>query len=82
MPGAPLVAVSTTDGRLRFRHLPDGAEVLTLPAATRAQVIGWLFSPDARKIYVIPQSGPPLEWELAELRRELAKLGLDWAEGR
>ncbi len=78
MPGAPVVAVSTTDGRLRFRHLPDGGELLTLPAATRAQVVGWIFSPDAQQVFAIPQSGPPLEWDLAELHRELAKLGLDW----
>ena len=78
MPGAPLLTVSTTDGRLRFRHLPEGEEVLTLPAATRARLMDWMFSPDGRTIVVVPESGPSFERNLAELRRELARLGLDW----
>jgi len=63
---------------LRFRHLPDGEELLKLPAAARAITRNWMFTPDGRKIIVIPESGPPFERNLAALRQELAKLGLDW----
>lgn len=80
VPGAPLVAVSTTDGQLRFRHLPDGEEILQLPAATRNPVANWIFTPDARSVLGIPDSGPPFEWDLIGLRKELARLGLDWQE--
>lgn len=79
VPGAP-AAVPTTDGQLRFRHLPDGEEILQLPAATLNPVANWIFTPDARSVLGIPDSGPPFEWDLIGLGQELARLGLDWQE--
>ena len=65
------------DGRVEIHTLPDASLILELPAQSlRLHYVS--FSPDRQRLYLWQASGRLLEWDLAELRRELAQRGLDW----
>ena len=40
--------------------------------------VGWCFSPDGEKLVVGSGNHTMQVWDLREVRRELAELGLDW----
>ena len=58
--------------------MPSGEEVLTLipPRPLRLQQIN--FTPDGARLMMLQATGRFYEWDLARLRADLDKLGLDW----
>jgi WD40 repeat protein len=73
-----LLATDTSDGAIVLRELPGGAELMTLTPPRPLAVRHWTFSPDGARLIVLARNGQVVEWDLTELRRELAKMGLDW----
>ncbi len=68
------------DGRVEIRSLPKAKLMLELPPPQPLRIRDLDFSPDGRRLYLWESPGRLLEWDLAELRRELAKRGLDWKD--
>jgi hypothetical protein len=51
---------------------------MALPLPHGMRLFDWRFSPDGTRIFLLPSTGQVFEWHLAEIRGELAKLGLNW----
>jgi WD40 repeat protein len=77
-----LLATSTADGSLVLRELPTGTDLIRLIPPHSLAAREWVFSPDCKRLIIVLRNGQVVEWDLAELRRELAKLGLDWRNSR
>jgi WD40 repeat protein len=77
-PDSRLLATTSTDGRIMLRSMPSGTELITLIPPRTIRLGDWKFTPDSRRLYVLPSTGRMFEWDLKELRQELAKLKLDW----
>jgi serine/threonine protein kinase/WD40 repeat protein len=77
-----LLATDTADAALVLRELPLGAELVKLIPPRSLAVREWTFSPDSKRLIILLKNGQVVEWNLAELRRELAKVGLDWEISR
>ena len=77
-PDSRLLVTPATDGRLTLRSLPSGVELMALPLPAAMPVSDLRFSPDGKRLLVLPRTGHLIEWDLGEIRRELAKVGLDW----
>jgi WD40 repeat protein/predicted Ser/Thr protein kinase len=73
-----LLATSAADGRLVLRRLPRGAEIVTLTPSRRLNPIDWIFSRDNSRLFMMTQTGQIWTWDLAGMRSELARFGLDW----
>jgi WD40 repeat protein len=81
-------AIFSRDNRLVvLRSRPDVLELVGLPelhSLLRLEPPGKLgtmhhaLSPDGTKLWVLAHGARVFEWDLTELRVELAKLGLDW----
>jgi hypothetical protein len=76
-PDSRLLVTPATDGRLTLRSLPSGVEVMALPLPQAMPLSDCRFSPDGKRLFVLPKTGHLFEWDLGEIRRELAKVGLD-----
>lgn len=89
-PGRPTVDSVSRDGRWIGTATPEGQidiwsllralPVLSLPPPQPIHLRDLAFSPDRRRLYLWQSTGRLLEWDLAELRRELEKRGLAWEE--
>jgi hypothetical protein len=73
-----LLSTATTTGAIKLWELPSGREVVTLTPPRPVHLADCQFSPDGSRVLVLTETGQMLAWDLAELHRELAKLGLDW----
>ena len=79
-PDSRLLVTPATDGRLTLRSLPSGVELMALPLPAAVPLSDLRFSPDGKRLLVLPHTGHLFEWDLGKIRRELAKVGLDWAD--
>jgi WD40 repeat protein len=81
-PDGRYVALALGANSLQLRDGRDYAELVRLepPMALSLEALGW--SPDSTRLYVHQAGHRVCYWSLPELRGELAKLGLDWAEPR
>ncbi len=79
-PDSRLLATIATHGGITLRTLPAGEERLRLPPPQPLRIVAVSFSPDASRVFLLSATGQIFEWHLAELRRELVKLGLDWRD--
>jgi WD40 repeat protein len=77
-PDSRLLVSRTPDGKFILRELPSGAELITLAPPRSTAVASASFSPDSKRLIVLLKNGRIVEWNLAEIRGELARLGLDW----
>ena len=77
-----LLATNTADGSLVLRELPTGTDLIQLIPPHSLAAREWLFSPDGKRLIIVLRNGQVVDWDLAELRRELAKLKLDWQDRR
>ena len=59
-----------------------GRALVSLEAPDRLQLRGLAFSPKSDTLAAAVENGVVQLWNLAELRRELARLGLDWEDER
>jgi len=73
-----LLVSDTVGGGLVLRELPGGTELVKLIPPRDLALRQWTFSPDGRRLIILTHSGRVVEWDLAELRREFATVGLDW----
>jgi hypothetical protein len=76
-----LLAALDANGRIDLFALPEGRQLLALPPPSPMRLQTLLFSPTGDRLYALRGNGTVYEWNLAELRKELAKLGLDWRKG-
>ena len=77
-PDSSLVATAAPNGRVGLRTLPDGSELIDLPAPKNTQIKALQFSRDKARLFMMTGAGSVQEWNLAELRHALATVGLDW----
>jgi serine/threonine protein kinase/WD40 repeat protein len=77
-PDARLFAIPDLTGRVEIRALPEGREVASLPLPRAVRLRELTFSVSGDRLYLMGLDGRIYDWNLAELRRELAKLGLPW----
>jgi signal transduction histidine kinase len=79
-----LLAVTHERFEVRLLEVPTGAELATFAPPNPAAVAGMRglhFSGDGRWLLMVKEDGETAAWELPAVRRELAQLGLDWANG-
>ena len=72
------LATAGDEGRVEIRSLPGAGVVLDLPPPHPLRLHDLAFSPDRTRVYLLQGHGRLCEWDLAELRRELASRGLAW----
>jgi eukaryotic-like serine/threonine-protein kinase len=78
-PDGRLLAITRTPQTIQLIDPTSGDEFATLASPDR-RMISWLcFSPDGSRLAVAAQDDVILLWDLRNLRRRLAELGLDWA---
>lgn len=77
-PDSRLLATATTDGQITLRNMPSGVELMRLTPPSPVRLSDWRFAPDCQRLYVLTITGRVFDWNLSELRHELAKLKLDW----
>lgn len=77
-PDARLCAVADLTGRVEIRALPEGREVVSLPPPQAMRLRDFSFGAAGDRLYLLRLDGRVDEWNLAQLHRELAELGLDW----
>lgn len=77
-PDSRLIATHNQGGRFVLRELPGGNELILLTPPHPMSVQHYQFSPDSTRLLFMSNNGQMFDWNLAEIRRELAKLSLDW----
>jgi hypothetical protein len=75
-----LLGVIGSNGDIILRSLPEGLMLLRLVPPKTLRIAAVEFGPDSKRLFLLSQTGQVFEWELAELRRELARLELDWTD--
>ena len=61
-----------------LRTLPEGLELIQLPAPKSTQIKAIQFSQNSSRLFIMTGAGGIQEWDLADLRQSLATVGLDW----
>jgi WD40 repeat protein len=77
-PDARLFAIADLTGHVEIRALPEGRVLLSLPPPRPLRLRDFTFSASGDHLYLMGLDGRIYEWDLAELRKELTKLGLAW----
>jgi len=72
-----LLAAFDANGRIDLFALPEGRLLLALPPPSPMRLQTLIFSPSGNQIYALRANGTVYEWNLGELRKELARLGSD-----
>jgi WD40 repeat protein len=77
-PDGRFVALAQGPNLVQLRDTRDYDELvrLELPTALAVGSLGW--SPDSTRLYVLAPGHRLFYWALPDLRKELAKLGVDW----
>lgn len=78
-PDSRLLATYNPAGRFLLRELPSGEEVLLLTPPQPIPVQNFQFTPDGARLLFLSNNGQMFEWNLAEIRQQFARLGLDWS---
>ena len=73
-----LAALRQERGVFRLVSLPDFHELVTLKPPLVAPVRNACLSPDGSRLWLLGAGFRLFEWNLANLRQELVKMGLDW----
>jgi WD40 repeat protein len=73
-----LLAAFDANGRIDVFALPEGRLLCALPPPSPMRLQTLVFSPNGDRLYALRANGAVYDWNLAELRKELARLGLDW----
>ena len=73
-----LVAVRQERETFRLLSFPEGHELVTLKPPLVVPVRSACLSPDGSRLWLLAQGYRLFEWNLAQMRIELKKLGLDW----
>lgn len=79
-PDGRWLAIEETPDVFLLLSLPSGERLARLDAPRRAGAAHARFSPDGSRLWVAAQGPRVFEWNLAQLRKELAALGLDWKD--
>jgi WD40 repeat protein len=74
-----LLAAFDANGGIDLFALPEGRLLLALPPPGPMRLQTLVFSPNADRLYALRGNGTVYEWKLAELRKELVQLGLDFS---
>ena len=78
-----MFAVPYNRTHVRLYETSTGRELATLSPPNLAQIVGGKaleFSPDGQWLLAAKNDGETVAWNIPVIRRELAKLGLDWEE--
>ena len=79
-PDSRLLATYNPGGRFLLRELPSGEEVVLLTPPHSIPVQNFQFTPDGARLLFMSNNGQMFEWNLNEIRQDLARLGLDWPD--
>ncbi len=79
-PDGRWLATRTGAGRFVLRELPSGEELILLTPPHSISLQYHQFSSDGTRLLVMGNNGQMFDWDIREIRRELAKLGLDWSD--
>jgi eukaryotic-like serine/threonine-protein kinase len=79
-PDSRLLATYNASGRFVLRELPSGKELILLTPPQSIPVQNFQFSADSTRLLFVSNNGQMFDWDLSEIRRALAKLGLDWSD--
>ncbi|MBI5388572.1 MAG: protein kinase [Verrucomicrobia bacterium] len=74
------LATAGLEGQVEIRSLPGAELVLELPPPHPVRLHDLAFSPNRARLFLLQGTDRLLEWDLAELRRELARRSLDWKD--
>jgi WD40 repeat protein/predicted Ser/Thr protein kinase len=74
------LATTGAEGRIEIRRLPEAELVLELLTPQPLRIRDLAFSPNRERLYLWQSTGRLLAWDLSQLRRELARRGLDWQD--
>lgn len=77
-PDGRLLAVETRDGVLLFGNAAPFVELARLTTAAGHLPASFCFSRDSRRLAVQTATGGAVVWQIDELHRELAALGMAW----
>jgi serine/threonine protein kinase/WD40 repeat protein len=77
-PDGRLLAVGDAPGSIRLVECGSGTEVVRLDAPEPAFLTPRCFTRDGACLFAAGETGTVAVWDLRMLRRELAKIGLDW----
>ena len=77
-PNGELLAWTPKPSRIQLLDAATGHEVLTLEYPTRRYITRLVFSPDGNTLVETSTKHILQLWNLAELRRQLTNIGLDW----
>lgn len=81
-PDGKTVALWTKPGHISLHNPADGREYAVLPVTARTGSIdsnGEIqFTPDGRRLVVVVSQKQIQVWDIAELRKQLTAVGLDW----
>jgi hypothetical protein len=79
-PDSRLLATHNPGGRFVLRELPSGRELILLTPPQSIAVQDFQFSADSTRLLFVGNNGQMFDWDLGEIRRELAKLELNWSD--
>jgi WD40 repeat protein len=79
-PDSRLLATCNTGGGFALRELPSGRELILLTPPQSVAVQDFQFSADSTRLLFLGHDGQMFDWDLSEIRAELAKFGLDWSD--
>jgi WD40 repeat protein len=76
-PDSRVVAVASSVSDVRLLHLETLEEIATLTSPEPGFIVGLVFSPDGRQLFVTVDNTVHA-WDLHALRLQLRSIGLDW----
>jgi hypothetical protein len=79
-PDSRLIATHRAGGRFVLRQVPTGEDLLELDPPQPISIQYHQFSPNSTRLLFMDNNGRMFDWDLREIRGELAKLGLDWSD--
>ena len=74
-----ILATPVTPNTVRLIDVDTGRELVTLTADEGTSIISLCFTSDNSRLIAAADFGPLLIWDFGRIRRELARIGLDWS---